>query len=78
MKTMTCKQLGGACDKTFTAATFDDIAQKARDHGSDMFTDNDPDHLAAMQAMRELMMNPDKMQDWMDKKKAAFEAQPDD
>ena len=27
MKTMTCKQLGGACDIEFTANSFEEIAQ---------------------------------------------------
>ena len=27
MKTMTCKQLGGACNKTFSADTFDEIVK---------------------------------------------------
>ena len=30
MKAMTCKQLGGACDKEFTADTFDEIAKKLK------------------------------------------------
>ena len=30
MKTMTCKQLGGACDKTFSADTFDEIVTMSK------------------------------------------------
>lgn len=30
MKTMTCKQLGGACDLEFKADTFDDMAQQSK------------------------------------------------
>ena len=37
MKTMTCKQLGGACDKTFSAETFDEIVTMSKHHGMEMF-----------------------------------------
>ena len=30
MKTMTCMQLGGACEKEFTANTFDDIEEMSK------------------------------------------------
>jgi hypothetical protein len=33
MKTMSCKQLGGACDKLFSADTFDEIAMMSQNHG---------------------------------------------
>ena len=48
MKTMTCKQLGGACDKEFEADTFDEIAEMSKAHGMDMFQAKDEDHLKAM------------------------------
>ena len=37
MKTMTCKQLGGACDKEFHANTFDEMAEMSKTHGMEMF-----------------------------------------
>jgi len=74
MKTMTCKQLGGACDKEFTAATFDEIAALSKAHGAEMFKTGDPAHLEAMQAMRELMHAPDAMKAWFDNKRKEFEA----
>jgi hypothetical protein len=37
MKTMTCKQLGGACDQPFNATTFDEIAVLSKKHGMEMF-----------------------------------------
>ena len=55
MKTMTCKQLGGACDKEFHASTFEEIAELSKQHGREMFQNNDADHLKAMQKMQELM-----------------------
>ncbi len=30
MKTMTCRQLGGACDKKFHAETFDEMAELSK------------------------------------------------
>ncbi len=30
MKTMTCKQLGGACDKEFQANTFEEMAELSK------------------------------------------------
>jgi hypothetical protein len=78
MKTMTCKQLGGVCDVTFTAATFDEIAQKSKMHGMQMFQQQDAAHLAAMGKVQALMANPQAMQDYMDAKRAEFDALPED
>jgi hypothetical protein len=36
MRTMTCKQLGGACDLEFHADTFDEIGALSKNHGMDM------------------------------------------
>lgn len=33
MKTMTCRQLGGACDKEFHANTFEEMAGKVKSMG---------------------------------------------
>ena len=77
MKSMTCKELGGACDETFTANTFEEIAEQSKQHGMAMFQQQDADHLAAMAAMKELMQNQQAMQAWYEEKKKAFEALPD-
>ena len=73
MKTMTCKQLGGACDKEFTADTFDEIADMSKTHGMEMFQANDADHLKAMGEMQELMKDPNAMGEWFDSKRKEFE-----
>ena len=78
MKTMTCKQLGGACDKEFSADTFDDMAKLSQQHGKEMHQQQDAPHLAAMQKMSELMQEPEKMQQWFDSKKAEFDSLPED
>jgi predicted small metal-binding protein len=73
MKTMTCNQLGGACDLEFSAETFDEIAAKSQQHGKEMFGANDSAHMAAMGAMMELM-KAGQMDSWMAARKAEFEA----
>jgi preprotein translocase subunit SecA len=78
MKTMTCKQLGGACDKKFHAETFDEMAELSKNHGMEMMEKGDPDHLEAMDKMRELMKNPSKMNEWFETKKKEFQELPED
>ena len=79
MKTMTCKQLGGACDKEFHANTFEEIADLSKRHGMEMFQKNDKAHLEAMNKMRELMVSEDSdtMKNWMNTKREEFDALPD-
>ena len=78
MKTMTCKQLGGACEETFSAATFEEMAGHSKEHGKEMFKKNDAAHLEAMRAMQLLMETPNAMQDWFKEKKQAFDALSED
>lgn len=77
MKTMTCKQLGGACGKEFHADSFDEIAEMSKQHGMEMFQSGDQAHLEAMNEMGRLMQNPEAMQEWFENKKKEFEALPD-
>lgn len=78
MKTMTCKQLGGACDKKFSANSFEEIAQQSKQHGIEMFQKGDKEHLDAMNEMQKLMQSPGDMKDWMDNKRKEFDSLPDD
>ena len=77
MRAMTCKQLGGACDMEFRADTFEEIAEKSKQHGMEMYQKQDPLHLAAMQEMQELMKNPSDMNDWFESKRKEFDALPE-
>lgn len=77
MKTMTCKQLGGACDLEFHANTFEEMAEKSKQHGMEMFQKQDEAHLEAMQKMQELMQSPDAMQKWFNEKKEEFDNLPE-
>jgi len=78
MKTMTCRQLGGACDLQFHANTFEEMADLSKKHGTDMFQKGDEAHLKAMNAMKDLMQNPEAMKKWFMNKKKEFEALPAD
>lgn len=78
MKTMSCKQLGGACDKAFQANSFEEIAEMSKQHGMEMFQEKDEAHLEAMNEMQELMQKPEALKDWFEGKKKEFEALLDD
>lgn len=71
---MTCNQLDGACEKEFTANTFDEIKNQSMQHGMEMFQKGDKPHLEAMHKMKDLMTSPEKMQAWVDGKRKEFES----
>ncbi len=73
MKTMTCKQLGGACNKEFHANTFEEIAEISKKHAMEMYQTGDEAHLKAMGEMQELMKSPELMSNWFDGKRKEFE-----
>ncbi len=78
MKTMNCKQLGGACDKEFSANTFDEIAKLSKKHGMEMYQLGDDEHLKKMTEMQELMKSPEAMNEWFENKRKEFDALPED
>jgi hypothetical protein len=78
MKTMTCKQLGGACDMAFHANSFEEIANQSKKHGMEMFQQGDQKHLQAMNEMKELMTSPEAMKQWFDSKRKEFDGMPED
>ena len=77
MKTMSCKQLGGACDEEFHANAFEEMAELSKQHGMEMFQKKDEAHIKAMQEMQELMKSPEKMNKWFESKRKEFEALPE-
>ena len=72
MKTMTCNELGGACDLEFHANSFDEIAELSQQHGQEMAEKSDSAHLEAMEEMVKLMQQPGKLQQWMKDKEDEF------
>ena len=73
MKTMTCIQLGGACELEFQAETFEEMVEKSKNHGMEMFQKGDKPHLQAMNEMREMMQRPGAVTEWFELKKQEFE-----
>jgi hypothetical protein len=78
MKTMTCKQLGGACDVEFHAETFEEMAIQSKQHAMEMHEKADEAHMKAMQEMSEFMHDPEAMKEWMEKKRKEFDDLPED
>lgn len=78
MKTMTCKQLGGACELELHAETFEEMAELSKKHGMEMAQLKDQKHLAAMDKMSQLMQTPSAMQEWFESKRQEFEELPTD
>ena len=78
MKTMTCKQLGGACDARFSAHSFEEIAKMVSMHARNMVEQGDAAHIKAMNEMRQSMSSPEAMNNWMNDKRRAFEELPND
>lgn len=78
MKTMTCKQLGGACDLEFHANSFEEIAELSKNHGMEMVMQGDESHYKAMNMMQELMRTPEAIQEWFDSKQKEFDDLPED
>ena len=77
MKTMTCKQLGGSCEASFTADNFDSIVEMSKKHGMEMFQKGDKAHLKAMDEMKTLMKSPNAMQAWFKNKRFIFNSLPE-
>lgn len=75
---MTCKELGGACDQTFSANTFEEIAMMVSKHAREMVQQGDAAHISAMNEMRNDMKSPEAMNAWMANKRNAFNALPND
>lgn len=78
MKTMTCRQMGGACDETFSAASFEEMVELSKQHGMNMLQQGDEAHLKIMGEMQEIMQKPGAIEAYMAEKKKAFEEHPDD
>ena len=75
MKTMTCKDLAGACDAEFHAETFDEMAEISKSHGMAMVEKGDQAHIDAMNKMMELMADPEAMKEWYESVQKMFAGQ---
>jgi hypothetical protein len=78
MKSMSCKQLGGACDIMFSGETFEEIAAQSKQHGMEMFQKGDLGHLKAMKTMKDRMQKAEDFNKWMEEKRKEFDALPEE
>jgi hypothetical protein len=74
MKTMTCKQLGGPCDKEFHAETFEEMAEMSKKHGMEMYKEGNEEHIKVMDKMKEHINDPNAMKNYMESKKKIFDS----
>ena len=78
MKTMTCKQLAGACDTEFHAESFEKMGELSRTHAMEMAAQGDKGHIAKMEEMKELMTKPGAVEEWFANVQKEFDALPED
>ena len=76
MKTMTCRQLAGACDEQFHAETFDEMGEMSRKHAMEMVELGDKGHIEKMEEMK--MKGPEAGSEWFEKVQREFDALPED
>ena len=78
MKTMTCRQMGGPCDATFSGETADEVIKAQDKHLKEAVKDGDEAHKEAADAMKARWKNPIKGMGWYRSTKKAFAALPED
>ena len=78
MKTMTCKQLGGACDVQFHADSFEEMVEQSINHGLEMAMQGDESHFNAMNILQETLGTPQAMKEWYENKRNLFDDLPEE
>ena len=78
MKTMTCNQLGGACDLALHGTTADEVIKAQDKHLKEVVAAGDANHQQALQEMKGRWKHPIRGMGWYKQTKAAFAALPDD
>lgn len=77
MKTMTCKQLAGACDKQFHAETFEEMGKMSKKHAMEMAEMGDKAHIEKMEEMKNnSMTKPEAVKEWFEKVQKEFDGLP--
>lgn len=77
MKTMTCRQLGGACDEALRGTTADEVIQLQDQHLKDVVAGGDTAHAAALDAMKGRWKHPIKGMSWYRNVKRDFAETPE-
>jgi len=78
MKTITCKQLGGPCDRAHHGASADEVIKAQDQHLKDMVNGGDSDHQPALKEMKGRWKHPISGMGWYKQAKRDFAALPDD
>jgi predicted small metal-binding protein len=78
MKTMTCKQLGGACDLALQGNTADEVIKSQDRHLREIVAEGDEAHESALKEMKDRWKHPIAGMGWYRKAKRDFAALPDD
>ena len=78
MKTMTCNQLGGACDLALHGSTADEVIKAQDKHLKDAVAGGDEAHKPALKEMKGRWKHPISGMTWYRNTKRAFAALPED
>ena len=78
MKTMTCRQLGGPCDRPLRGASADDVIKAQDAHLKDAVAAGDTSHSDALDSMKGRWKRPIAGMGWYRQVKRDFAALPDD
>ncbi len=77
MKTMTCKQLGGACDLPLSGSTGDEVIKAQDRHLKEIVTSGDTAHEKALLDMKNRWKHPVAGMGWYRQVKRDFKALPE-
>jgi predicted small metal-binding protein len=78
MKTMTCRQLGGACDLELRGGTADEVIKAQDRHLRDAVADGDTAHEPGLRDMKGRWKHPIKGMGWYKNTKKEFADLPED
>ena len=78
MKTMTCTQLGGACDLALQGKTADEVIKLQDKHLKEIVAGGDEAHQDALKAMKSRWKHPISGMGWYRNTKKEFAALPED
>jgi Protein of unknown function (DUF1059) len=78
MKTMTCRQMGGPCDASFSGSKADDVIKAQDKHLKDAVAAGDDSHASALKSMQERWKHPISGMGWYRQTKKDFAALPED
>jgi len=77
MKTMTCKQLGGACDLSLSGSTGDEVIKAQDRHLREIVADGNTEHENALQDMKNRWKHPVAGMGWYRQVKRDFKNLPE-